>query len=157
VLGRRQPVAADLERMPYTACVLQEPLRLYPGAYAVDRWALHEDRVCGHVIPAGAAVVLSPYTMQRRADLWPEPERFDPDRFADGAKGRPRYAYFPFGGGAHQCIGEHHAMTQLRLVLPLVLQHLRFRRVPGHRLEHRAMFTLRPRDGIPLHVEAGGV
>jgi cytochrome P450 len=153
VLGRRQPVAADLGSMPVTAAVLKETLRLHPGAYIFDRWAVHEDRICGHVIPAGSFVLLSPHAMHRRADLWPDPERFDPTRFATPAPDRPRYAYFPFGGGPHRCLGEHFALMHLQLLLPLALQQARFRRVSGRPVVHQAKITVRPADGVWMHIE----
>lgn len=154
VLAGRQPVASDLDEMPLTACVLKETLRLYPGAYMFDRWVVHDDRIDGFEINAGSFVLMSPYTMHRRADLWPDPERFAPDRFAaENRKDKSRFAFMPFGGGPHQCIGEQFAMMQLRLVLPLVLQRFRFRRAPGHSVEHVSMFTLRPRRGVHLRVE----
>jgi len=148
VLGRRQPVAADLEKMPFTAAVLKETLRLHPGAYIFDRWVVHDDRICGHAIPAGSFVLLSPWAMHRRADLWPDPERFDPSRFTTAAPDRPRYAYFPFGGGPHRCLGEHFALMHLQLLLPLALQQAHFQRVAGRPVVHQAKITVRPTGGV---------
>lgn len=153
VLGRRQPVAADLEKMPLTAAVLKETLRLHPGAYIFDRWVVHDDRICGHDIPAGSFVLLSPWAMHRRPDLWPDPERFDPSRFLTPAPDRPRYAYYPFGGGPHRCLGEHFALMHLQLLLPLALQQARFRRAPGRQVTHQAKITVRPIGGVWMRLE----
>jgi len=153
VLGRRQPVAGDIEKMPFTSAVLKETLRLHPGAYIFDRWVVHDDRICGHEIPAGAFIVLSPWAMHHRADLWPDPERFDPSRFTTPAPDRPRYAYFPFGGGPHRCLGEHFALMHLQLLLPLALQQARYKRVPGRPVVHQAKITVRPVGGIWMHLE----
>jgi len=147
VLGRRQPAASDLPRLSYTGCVLKETLRLHPGAYLYDRWAIHEDMVGGYHIPAGSYVVVSPYTMHRRPDLWPDPDRFDPGRFSTAVE-RPRFAYFPFGGGPHRCIGEHFALLQLTLLLPLIIQAVRLERVGARPVDLQAMITVRPRAGV---------
>jgi cytochrome P450 len=93
--------------------VLKEAMRLYPPAYALGRRACAGDRIGGYPIPAGAIILLAPWATHRRADLWPAPDRFDPDRFdADVEAARPRYAYFPFAGGPRGCIGQNFAMTE---------------------------------------------
>jgi len=113
VLAGRPPRADDVGRLAITAMAVKEAMRLYPPAYALGRLTETEVTIGGHRVPAGSIVLLSPWATQRRADLWPQPERFDPHRFeADAEAGRAKYAYFPFAGGLRGCIGSHFAMTE---------------------------------------------
>jgi cytochrome P450 len=113
VLGGRAPGADDIGKLSYTGMVIKEAMRLYPPAYGFGRICVAGDQIRGYHIPAGSIVVLSPWATHRRPDLWPDPERFDPDRFAPAAEAdRPRYAYLPFAGGLRGCIGSHFAMTE---------------------------------------------
>jgi cytochrome P450 len=154
VLAGRPPAFADLGRLPYLDCVLSEVLRLYPPVWRLSRHALGEDTVGGYAIPAGCVVLLSPWLTHRHPAYWPDPERFDPDRFAAAASsGRPRFAYFPFGGGPRICIGNSFALMEARLILALVLQRYRLRRLPGHRIEIERRITIRPRGGLPMRLE----
>jgi cytochrome P450 len=113
VLGGRAPSSDELGNLTYTAMVLNETLRLYPPAPALGRVTSTGDRIGGYDIPPGAIIVVSPWATHRRADVWPDPQRFDPERFApDAEAARPRYAHFPFAGGPRRCIGAHFAMTE---------------------------------------------
>jgi cytochrome P450 len=113
VLADRSPRADDIGRLALTAMAVKEAMRLYPPAYALGRLTETEVTVGGHRVPAGSIVLLSPWATQRRADLWPQPERFDPHRFEPAAEAeRAKYAYFPFAGGLRGCIGSHFAMTE---------------------------------------------
>jgi cytochrome P450 len=113
VLAGRPPRADDIGRLTGTAMAIKEAMRLYPPAYAMGRLAETEVTIGGHRVPAGSIVLLSPWATQRRADLWPEPERFDPRRFEPEAEaGRAKYAFFPFAGGLRGCIGSHFALTE---------------------------------------------
>ena len=104
-LGGRLPRFEDLPRLAYTRRVLEESLRLYPPSWSMGRLALGDDELGGCLIPAGSLLTLSPWVTHRRPDLWEEPERFDPDRFLpERAAARPRFAYYPFGGGPRVCI-----------------------------------------------------
>jgi len=148
-LAGRAPTVDDLPRLPYNRMVLEETLRLYPAAWIFNRTAVAADEIMGFHIPAGAAVVLSPYVTHRHPEFWPNPEGFDPERFAPGqSDGRPRFAHFPFGGGPHQCIGAGFALLEAQLVLASLLQRYRLDLVPGHRLEPLPRVTLRPKDGV---------
>ena len=99
---------------------------------------------------------MSPYVVHRDPRWWPDPLRFDPDRFLPEARAaRPRFAYFPFGGGARQCIGESFAWMEGVLLLATLAQRWRFRLAPGARVEPQALITLRPRHGMRMVVEAG--
>ncbi len=126
VLGGRVPTVADLPSLPYTTGVVAETLRLYPPAPMVFRRALEEHPVGDYVIPKGGIVILSQYVMHRDARFFDNPEAFEPDRWRPEARAtRPRYAYFPFGGGPRVCIGEGFAETEGVLVLATVAQRWR--------------------------------
>src|SRR5688572_3573393 len=154
-LAGRPPTAADLPALGYVERVLAEAMRIYPPAWGLGRRALADHAVGGYTIPAGTLVAMSPYVVQRDERWWPDPLRFDPDRFTPEAKAaRPRFAYFPFGGGARQCIGESFAWMEGVLLLSAIAQRWRFRLAPGARVEPQALITLRPRHGIPMVAEA---
>ena len=123
VLGGRRPGAGDLAALPYVTKVLKEAMRLYPAAVATGRRARTDVEVERFHIPAGANVFVSPWVTHRHPDYWDDPERFDPERFTPEAEAaRPRYAWFPFGGGPRACIGQHFSMLESILALAMVLQ-----------------------------------
>jgi cytochrome P450 len=132
--------------LPVTRRVLEEAMRLYPPAWVVTRSVTADDEVDGFHIPAGSLAIVSPYVTHRDPALWPNPEGFDPERFAQGDP--PRYAYFPFGGGPHFCIGAGFAMMEAQIVLATLAQHVHLDLVASHPLEAEPMVTLRPRHGI---------
>jgi cytochrome P450 len=150
-LGGRIPGADDLPRLALARRVIEESLRIYPPVYAVARDAMAEDEIGGYRIPARSMVILSPYVTHRHPDFWPDPEAFDPDRFLPERAGdRPRFAWFPFLGGPHQCIGEEFAMTEMILAISMLVQAFRFELAPGARVELRPVLSLRPRNGVPV-------
>jgi cytochrome P450 len=151
VLGGRRPGAADLPRLPYTRAVLAESMRLFPPVWAMGRRALAAHTLGGYDIPRGSLVVVSPFITQRDARFFPEPELFRPERWLDEhAAERPRFSYFPFGGGARQCIGEQFAWMEGVLLLATLGQRWRLRLVPGHRVEFNPLVTLRPKHGMRM-------
>jgi cytochrome P450 len=98
--------------------------------------------------------MLSQWLTHRHPDFWEDPERFDPERFtAERSANRPRYAYFPFGGGPRQCIGNIFALTEANLILATIAQKYRLRMVPGHRVELQPLVTLRPRYGLKMTLD----
>jgi cytochrome P450 len=154
VLGGRLPTAEDLANLPYGHRVLEETLRLYPPAWSLARKALAEDHLGGYVLPANTIILMSPYVTHRHPAFWEEPERFNPDRFTpERVAARARYAYFPFGGGPRQCIGNTFALMEAQLILATVAQRYRLCLVPDHPVEPQALLTLRPRDGLPMRLE----
>jgi cytochrome P450 len=154
VLDGRAPTVDDLPRLAYTRRVIEEVLRLYPPVYAVARDALEDDEIGGYHIPAGSTIILSPYITHRHPEFWPGPDEFDPDRFTpDRSAGRPRFAWFPFLGGPHQCIGQEFAMMEIVIVVAMVAQAVRMRLATGARVVPRAMLALRPHGGVPMTVE----
>ncbi|MFF0558746.1 cytochrome P450 [Streptomyces sp. NPDC004266] len=123
VLGGRTPVAADLDALPYVTRVLKETMRLYPAAPAIGRRAVAATVVDGVAVPAGADVVVASWVTHRHPAYWEDPERFDPDRFTPEAEAaRPRYAWYPFGGGPRACIGQHFSMLESVIALAMILQ-----------------------------------
>jgi cytochrome P450 len=144
------PGFADLEQLRYTGAVLSESLRLYPPAWAVGRRALEDVEVGGYTIPKGNVVLLSPFVTHRDARWFPEPEQFRPERWLTEDPDRPKFAYFPFGGGARVCIGERFAWMEGVLLLAAITQKWRFELVPGHPVEAKAQITLRPKFGMRM-------
>ncbi|MFI5550067.1 cytochrome P450 [Streptomyces sp. NPDC051738] len=125
--GGRAPTAEDMEALPYLTMVLKEAMRLYPSAPVIGRRSVADAEVDGVRIPAGADLLVSPWVTQRHPGYWPDPERFDPTRFTPEAEaGRPRYAWFPFGGGPRACIGQHLSMLESVLGLAVLLREFEF-------------------------------
>ncbi|MBD0710178.1 MULTISPECIES: cytochrome P450 [unclassified Streptomyces] len=123
VLGGREPGAADLDALPYLTRVLKEAMRLFPAAPVIGRRSVAATTIGGVAIPAGADVIVAPWVTHRHPDYWTDPERFDPDRFTPEAEAaRPRYAWFPFGGGPRACIGQHFSMLESGVALAMILQ-----------------------------------
>jgi cytochrome P450 len=156
VLQGRAPAVSDLPALPYTRMVIEESMRLYPPAWILTgRETIAEDQIAGYTIPARSTVFISPYVTQRDPRFWPDPERFDPNRFApEAAAERPRFAYLPFGGGPRKCIGADFAMTESQLILAAVAQRYCLRLKPGWAVEPDPIFTLRIRGGLPMRLEA---
>jgi cytochrome P450 len=151
VLGDRRATADDLASLPYTRMVLSESMRLYPPAYAIGRRALEDYQIDGMTIPRGSLVVVSPLVTQRDTRWFPEPERFDPDRWtAEAQAARPKFSYFPFGGGTRMCIGDQFAWTEGILLLATLAQRWRAELGDGQRVAMRPMITLRPRYGMRM-------
>ena len=154
VLDGRVATVGDLPNLQYTRMVVQEAMRLYPPVWTIARKAVAEDEIGGCDVPANSSVIVSPYTMHRHPDFWQNAERFDPERFSpQRSEGRPRYAYFPFGGGRRICIGNEFAAMETQLVLAIVAQRYRLRLVPGHPVEALALLTLRQRNGVLMTLE----
>jgi cytochrome P450 len=148
-LGGRAPAAADLPRLAYAEHVVTEAMRLYPPAYAMGRQAIRRTQVGGHAVGRGVIVVIPTWVVHRDARWFPEPLAFRPERWAgDLARRLPRYAYFPFGGGPRQCVGNAFAMMEAVLILAAVAQRFRLVLEPGQRVTPTPYVTLRPEPGI---------
>jgi cytochrome P450 len=153
VLGGRAPGFEDLPRLGYTSRVIDESLRLYPPAWVVTRAALAPDAIGGFRIDTGDNLLLSQYLTHRHPDFWERPEEFDPDRFLpERSAGRPRFAYFPFGGGPRQCIGNQFALMEAAAVLSRIAQRFQISLVPEHKIELDPSITLRPKNGVQVRV-----
>ena len=148
-LDGRTATVADLPNLTYTQHVLEESMRLYPPAWATTRNATQDDEYNGYRIPKGSVVLLCPYTTHRHPDFWNDPERFWPDRFApEHSEGRPKYAYFPFGGGPRLCIGKHFAMMEAQLILATMAQHYHVKLDESVPVEPEPLITMRPKHGV---------
>jgi cytochrome P450 len=147
----RDPSADDLARLPYARQVLSESMRLFPPAWMIGRRALGSFEAAGHVIPARAILLLCPWVTHRDPRWFPDPERFDPERWLpERIAERPKFSWFPFGGGTRICIGEQFAWLEAILALATVARRWRLRLAPGHRVEPQAIITLRPRFGMRM-------
>jgi len=154
VLVGRPPGFEDLPRLAFTSRVIDETLRLYPPAWVVTRAALAPDAIGGFRIDKGDNLLLSQYLTHRHPAFWDRPEEFDPDRFLPGrSAGRPRFAYFPFGGGPRQCIGNQFALMEAIAVLARIAQRFQISLVPEHKIELDPSITLRPKTGVYVRVQ----
>jgi cytochrome P450 len=149
VLAGRLPTLEDLPRLEYTTMVLSESMRLYPPAWAMGREALEDVAIGPYRLRKGTMVFFSQYIVHRDPRWFPHPERFWPERFTAEAKAaRPKFAYFPFGGGGRQCIGESFAWMEATLALATLAQKWSLALVPGQKVELQPKITLRPKSGI---------
>jgi cytochrome P450 len=154
VLGDRAPTIADLPRLEYTRRVFEEALRLYPPVYALGRDAAQADTVGGFDIPARSVMILSPYVTHRHPAFWTDPEAFDPDRFTpERSAGRPRFAWYPFLGGPHQCIGQEFALFEAVVAIATVVRSFRLTLPSGAIDEPVPVLTIRPKGGMPMIIE----
>ena len=155
VLGAgRLPTAADVQELPFTRMVFAESMRLYPPAWLIARVAVEDHEARGSTIPRGAIVVLSPWIAHRNKNHFPDPERFEPDRWRlDPPGGRPRFSYFPFGGGSRGCMGEAFAWMEGVILLAVIAQRWSFRLVDASHPEMHPGLTLTPKSGIRVRVD----
>jgi cytochrome P450 len=159
LLGRL-PTFDDVPRLRYVEMVLAESLRLYPPAWAMGRSARADFRLGDFFLPAKTTVLMSQFITHRDARFFPDPLRFDPERFTLEAKSRrSKLTYFPFGAGVRQCIGESFAWMEGVLLLATLAQKWKLALVPGHRVEPEPLITLRPKYGMRMELQsrsAGG-
>lgn len=152
VLAGRDAAYEDLPKLPYTAAILDEVLRLYPPAYAVGRMATRPVQLGDAKVAPNDIVVVSIRGIQRRADYWDQPLAFRPERFLD-RKARTAPGYLPWGGGPRVCIGNHFALAEAQLMLATWAQRFRFRLAQPAAIEPEPLATLRPRGGVWVEVE----
>jgi cytochrome P450 len=154
VLGGRAAAFDDLPRLTYTEMVLAESMRLYPPAWVIGRMTKQHYRLDHYELKPGSICLMSPYVMHRNPRYYSDPERFDPERFTPEARQeRPKFTYFPFGGGPRVCIGERFAWMEGVLVLATILQKWQMRLVPGQIVEPEPQITLRTRSGVKVILE----
>lgn len=154
VLADRAPLAADLPKLPYTEMIVREAIRLFPPAPVFARQPIEDVTVGEWEIPKGSLITVSIYALQRDRRFFPEPEQFNPDRFAPGWEDRiSRFAYLPFGGGPRVCIGNGFAMMEARLVLATVAQRCKLLLEPNTEIAPKQLVTLRPSRAVRMIVE----
>lgn len=150
-LAGRAPTVDDLKRLPYTLQVLKEVLRLYPAAPVYVRDAVEADRLGGFDVPAGAAVMLSPYFTHRHPDFWERPEAFEPERWTpEREAARHAHAYHPFAAGPRICIGNNFSLLESHLLLALLAQRFAPRLRPGCQPRWEMRGTLGLATGLPM-------
>ncbi len=151
VLGDHTPTVQDVPRLVYSAMIIRETLRLYPPGWIIPRQAIAEVELGGYRLKAGSVVITSPYITHRLARYFPDPESFHPERFVPGyEQSLPRFAYFPFGGGPHICIGQSFAMLEAVLILATIAQRYRLDLVHDQRIELEPLITLRAKHGMRM-------
>jgi pentalenene oxygenase len=152
VLGGRPVGADDLPKLEYLHRVVSEALRLFPPVWLVRRRATAALHLGGHDIPVGASVYYSPYSLHRDPRWFPDPERFDPDRWLPERRNAlPRGAYCPFGAGVHRCVGEAFGVTEVMTILACLVPHWRILPASARAIRPKAVVTLRP-DRMPVVV-----
>lgn len=153
VLGGRAPTVEDVPKLRVTEQTFAEAMRLYPPAWAIGRRAIEDHPLGDLVVKKGSFLMLSPWVVHRSPNVWRDPERFDPTRFSpDERAKRPKFAYFPFGGGPRTCIGEGFAWMEGTLVLATLLQKRAFRLAPGQVVDVQPLITLRPKHGMRMRI-----
>lgn len=155
VLGGRAATVADLPRLRYTEMVVAESMRVYPPVWAIGRQAIDDFSLGGYTIPGGTMILMGQWVMHRDPRYYDDPDRFDPERWTPERKAaRPKFAYFPFGGGARVCIGEPFAWMEGVLLLATIAQRWRLRLADDARVAPQPLMTLRPKHGMPMVVHA---
>ena len=155
VLAGRVPSLDDLPRLTYLGHILNESMRLYPPAWGMARLAIEDHEIAGFPVPAGTGVAIAQWIVQRDPRWFDAPEEFRPQRWeGDLQKRLPRFAYFPFGGGPRQCIGNAFALMEAALVLATVAQRFRLEMAADAKIEPLASIVLRPKHGVPVILRA---
>lgn len=145
------PAPETFRSLTYAMQVIQESMRLYPPAWIMSRLAHADDQIGPYTIPAGDTALVSPYLLHHDPANWPDPERFDPERFAPGwEKERHSYAYLPFGGGPRLCIGNQFALMEMQILLTMLVRAFAFQPIPNQRVKPQPLITLRPKRPVWL-------
>jgi cytochrome P450 len=155
-LAADAPIGFDhLEAMPLAEMAFKEALRIKPPVPSMPRRAVRDFSFKGYAIPGGTLVGINPLFTHHMPELWPEPDRFDPMRFTEGAqRNRHRFAWVPFGGGAHMCLGLHFAYMQAKTFARHFLQNLEVSVAPGYKPQWQMWPIPKPRDGLRVTVKA---
>jgi len=147
------PTIKEISKLEYTERVFAESMRLYPPAWAIGRQAINNCKIGKYTIPAGSSILMSQYLMHRNPRYFPQPQRFDPERWTPQEKARrPRFSYFPFGGGPRSCIGESFAWMEGTLLIATIVQRWNMWHELGHSVVLQPLVTLRPKYGMLMKV-----
>jgi cytochrome P450 len=153
LLGSRLADASEVHKLQYTSQVIDESLRLHSPIHSISRVAMEDDTLGGFHIPKGTTVAISMYAIHRQAHLYPDPEIFDPARFApEAVERRHRFAYLPFAAGHRNCIGAGQALVELRLIVARIAQRFELDLAPGHKVEPAPGTTMFPRYGMKMRI-----
>jgi cytochrome P450 len=151
VLGGRAPQVSDLPKLKFTEMIAKETMRLYPPAYAVGREAIEDTEMGGYRVPRGTQLFAFQWVTHRDPRFFERPDEFLPERWAsESIQTLPRYAYFPFGGGPRQCIGNYFAMMEVVLLLATIGQRFSFSLLNEQPVEVLPVLSLRPKNGIKV-------
>lgn len=152
------PTSAHLEDYPLLDAAFKEILRMYAPAGTLFRQAITDTEICGHFIPRHSQIAINVYASMRLPDWWPDPDTFDPDRFTTAAQHESisRYAFAPFGGGAHKCIGQHFADMTVKTVMHQMLRRFEWRTPAGYRVPLTWGTGPTPADTLPMNLERIG-
>ncbi len=154
VIGDRPITVGDLAQMPYLECVLKESMRLLPVNTVFTRQSTTNITWTDCSISKNSFILISPWTLHRRADMFTDPLTFNPDRFEVKVRSQiPKFAYLPFGGGQRICLGQAFAITQMRINLATILQRYCLTTAPDYQLEPYFSFNTRPKNGLPMQLE----
>ena len=150
-LGGRTPTFADLPNLKYTLMVFQEAMRLYPPFWLLSRTAINADEINGYRVPPRSEILLIPYITHRLPKYWEQPEEFYPEHFLpEKVASRPRFAYFPFGGGPRQCIGNNFALMEAQLVIATIVQKYRLCLADERPVKPVPSVTLKPNRSVEM-------
>ena len=152
-LDGSEPTAADVREFEYLEWVINEAMRLYPPVFALFRTPEEPVELCGYTVPEDGSVMLPQWGVHRSARYWDDPEAFDPERFSpDRQEDRPRFAFFPFGGGPRHCIGKHLAMLEAQLILATMISEYRLEFEGETPLDLSPSLTMHPRQEMTMRV-----
>jgi cytochrome P450 len=153
VINGRLPTADDYPSLVQTEKIVSESMRLYPPAWLVARRAIAGQKLGGYTLPPGTLVMMSQWVTHRDPRFFPDPLKFDPERWTPEFKAAlPKYAYYPFGGGPRLCIGEGFAWMETVLLTAAISRKWRMELLPGQTIEPEPVVTLRPRNGIKIRL-----
>jgi len=153
-LGDRDVAVEDLAALPYNLAVIEEAMRLHPPAYMTARETTHDVTIGTTTFAKGSILAVNIRGIHRRADYYPDPDAFRPERMLpDAKKQRPRERYLPFGAGPRVCIGSHFALLEAQLALATLVRHARLELATAKPIPYDPQVTLRPKGGMPMIVE----
>lgn len=153
VLNGSNPNFEKLPKLEYTRRIFDETLRLYPPAWGMVRTPKEDDEINGYLIAKNSIVTVGAFMIHRHPEFWQKPDEFNPDNFLqEKVNQRPKFAYFPFGGGKRICIGQNFALMEATIIIALISQRFKLELLPNQSIEIDPTFTLRPKNGIKVKV-----